>query len=681
MNAYIWRTAAGSNKFVCSYTGSDWYGNGTQAKPYKSLTKAYNSGSATATIICRGIFNDNLIGAHNSQINADYFGAAIWDGQGTNNIYAFYHQNMIFINSGPAAGYVGVGTAVYATGVGGANYVGGLAGSPALVYNCQLYWAIVGGNASVKYVVYASIPASTNFLVSLGSFTQNQNITIHGIPKASMRKSITTASVKGPNLLYSLISETAIYLDQYGTFTKCMFAADCTFWETNTEFIPTGATDADKMASIVAKVATLGTVKLVLTDCKYTSETAADLFNNAAKLDFTLKPGCDAIEDLDAYNGITYYGALKPALNVPIMDDSSGVAGTWDENTCTGDITVSSNAINFNAAGTNALSEIYSKVVAINPQTTVLDGLKALFLPVFNQKLYMDDRILVDNTHITAGATLAIGQYIVKLHAIVYGAATINIDEILVVTSAGTSFSFEGGDTTAYVLAINDPNVWNPVYVRQQNVIYATVAVGGALQSGGVYLNYGNENITYRTRTIAPGESFLAVNSSDTFSGTAGYLIGIVFNDSRVPVTEWMPLLSYMNGIGIGGTLTPVDGFWNLVNGGAQVYTTVTGFGTVTTNGTTTLTGVGTTFLTTFKAGDTITVAGETARIVATVASDTSLTSTVAFSTSASAKAYTHNRVASSGSPEAYSQYNTYARQLMNKQYLQFKVMLRKYDV
>lgn len=677
MNAYIWRTAAGSNKFVCSYTGSDWYGNGTQAKPYKSLTKAYNSGSATATIICRGIFNDNLIGAHNSSINADYFGAAVWDGQGTNNIYAFYHQNMIFINGGAAAGYVGVGGAAT---VGLAHYVVGLAGSPALVYNCQLYWAVVGGNA-IKYAVYASIPASTDFLVSLGSYSQNQNITIHGIPKASMRKSITTQTVKGPNLIYSLISATAIYLDQYGTFNKCLFAADCTFWETDTEFIPTGATDADKMASIVAKVATLGTVKLVLTNCKYTSETAADLFNNVAKLDFSLKPGCDAIEDLDVLNQITYYGAVKPALNVPIMDDSSGEAGTWDENTATGDITVSSNVINFNAAGTNALSEIYSKVVAINPLTTVLDGLKALFLPVFNQKLYMDDRILVDNTHITAGATLAIGQYIVKLHAIVYGAATINIDEILVVASAGTSFSFEGGDTTAYVLAINDPNVWNPVYVRQQNVIYATVAVGGSLQSGGVYLNYGNENITYRTRTIAPGESFMAVNSSDTFTGTAGYLIGIIFNDSRVPVSEWMSLLTYMNGIGTTGTLTAVDGFWNLVNGGAQVYTTVTGFGTVTTNKTTSLSGVGTTFLTTFKAGDTITVSGETARIVDTVSSDTSLTVTVAFSNTASAKSYTHNRVASSGSPEAYAQYATYARQLMNKQYLQFKIMLRKYDV
>ena len=681
MNAYIWRTAAGSNKFVCSYTGSDWYGNGTQAKPYKSLTKAYNSGSPTAPIVCRGIFNDNLVGAHNSSINGDYFGAAVWDGQGTNNIYAFGHSNMIFINGGSAAGYVGVGFANAAINVGAAFSVYGLAGSPALVYNCQLYWAVVGGNAGVKYIVYASIPASTDYLVSLGSQGLNQNITIHGIAKASMRKSITTATVKGPYLKYSLIAATAIYLDQYGTFDTCLFSADCTFWETDTEFTPTGATDADKMASIVAKVATLGTVKLILTNCKYTSETSAELFNNVAKLDFSLKPGCDAIEDLDVLNKITYYGAVKPALNVPIMDDSSGEAGTWDENTATGDITVSSNVINFNAAGTNALSEIYSKVVAINPLTTVLDGLKALFLPVFNQKLYMDDRILVDNTHIAAGVTLAIGQYIVKNHAIVYGGVTINIDEILVVASAGTSYSNEGGDTTAYVLSINDPNVWNPVYVRMQNVIYATVAVGGALQSGGVYLNYGNENITYRTSTIAPGESFMAVNSSDSFTGTAGYLIGIMFNDSRVPVSEWLPLLTYMNGIGPAGTLTAVDGFWNLVNGGAQVYTTVTGFGTVTTNGTTALTGVGTTFLTTFKAGDTIIVAGETARIVATVPSNTSLTTTVAFSTSGAGKTYTHYRVATGGTPESYAQYASYARQLMNKQYLQFKIMLRKYDV
>jgi len=67
-----------------------------------------------------------------------------------------------------------------------------------------------------------------------------------------------------------------------------------------------------------------------------------------------------------------------------------------------------------------------------------------------------------------------------------------------------------------------------------------------------------------------------------------------------------------------------------------------TGIGTVETDGTTTLTGTNTVFERAFVVGDTITVAGETDRIIATIVSDTELTVTVAFSTSLSGLAFTH---------------------------------------
>jgi hypothetical protein len=57
--------------------------------------------------------------------------------------------------------------------------------------------------------------------------------------------------------------------------------------------------------------------------------------------------------------------------------------------------------------------------------------------------------------------------------------------------------------------------------------------------------------------------------------------------------------------------------------------------GTVSTNGTTTLTGVGTAFLTSFNIGDTISVTGETSRIISNIIDDSTLTVSVAFSTSA----------------------------------------------
>ena len=63
--------------------------------------------------------------------------------------------------------------------------------------------------------------------------------------------------------------------------------------------------------------------------------------------------------------------------------------------------------------------------------------------------------------------------------------------------------------------------------------------------------------------------------------------------------------------------------------------------GTVTTNGTTALTGDSSaSFLSQVKAGDSIKVQGETSRIVGAVTSDTALTVTVAFSTSLGSLTY-----------------------------------------
>lgn len=70
--------------------------------------------------------------------------------------------------------------------------------------------------------------------------------------------------------------------------------------------------------------------------------------------------------------------------------------------------------------------------------------------------------------------------------------------------------------------------------------------------------------------------------------------------------------------------------------------------GTVATTGTTALTGTSTKF-TDYQAGDTITVDGETSRIISTITSDTALTVTVAFSNTASSKTFTHKSIVATG--------------------------------
>ena len=66
--------------------------------------------------------------------------------------------------------------------------------------------------------------------------------------------------------------------------------------------------------------------------------------------------------------------------------------------------------------------------------------------------------------------------------------------------------------------------------------------------------------------------------------------------------------------------------------------------GTVTTAGSTTLTGTGT-FFTDYLVGDKITVNGETERTIDTITSDTVLTVTVAFTTTASSLAFTRSTI------------------------------------
>jgi hypothetical protein len=72
---------------------------------------------------------------------------------------------------------------------------------------------------------------------------------------------------------------------------------------------------------------------------------------------------------------------------------------------------------------------------------------------------------------------------------------------------------------------------------------------------------------------------------------------------------------------------------------GAPVGTTI-GAGTITTNGTTAIVGVGTAFLSAIAVGDVIFIAGETARVVTVVTDDTHLTLSVAAATNTAGNAY-----------------------------------------
>ena len=826
-SAYIWRTAAGTNKFVCSYTGSDLLGTGTQSNPYKTLTKAFYTGAQNLNIVCRGIFNDSLNSGNsvNIYISGDYIGAAIWDGQGISILSQYQHTNMIIINEqissiNSASGGYGVGFGYISQNM--VNNIGnamGIGGDVNIIDNSLLFGCKIVGALNNNNNVYSRI-GMTTYRVSLSGgplIGSSSNCTIYAIPKIRMARSDSSGYYY--SAFFGLYSQAAIYLDQTATFIKCLFSSDCTFWGTSDiQFIPyrstalvngdidasvvtipyntesnpslptagivtigseqlsytgkseialTGCTrgingtsssahlsgtiiKSDEMASIVAKVASMSGTKITLTDCKYanqpatlitntrinlydsavnweyvtfgngttfyesagtqfmptgttdslkmdsivakantlspkcsflscryTTEETIQLFNDARNLDFTLNPlSAGMLSYVDAtFPTQKFYGAMKPALKVPIMNNSDGFPATWDEHTVDagGLISVANNEIHFNEASTQASGQISTKVIEINTTTTVLDGLKAMFFPVFNtavevegtvyytanqlpigkyivkgfplsyqrdaggttvtygvgdkfyvirtgsnftdlngnvasvaslsnstQKFYMDDRNMVNGTvaqRILAGTALVSGnRYIVGGNRVLYGSNTIAVGEILL--ASGTTGFMNLDSTTAYLMLVNDPNIWNPVHVRMVNGCTLLTA-GASLTAGNVCLNTGAVNVYYQGRTIVPKESFTVQTTGQTFSGDAGYAVGLVFSGAET----WIPALAF-------------DDFWNMTNGGTQVYHT-------DSNG--------------------------------------------------------NVRAASAGNPSAYAITGN-VKNLISKQYIQFKIMLRQYD-
>ena len=390
-------------------------------------------------------------------------------------------------------------------------------------------------------------------------------------------------------------------------YTGCLFAADAKWYYltaengnagTVTELAITGTTSAERQVSLLAalnakyeedNVATAQRLIPVFNNCLFSSQTAAEIFNNPDKQDFTLRPNGDGV-----INDSTYYGAFPPALNVPIMSDSTGVAGTWDELTASGCIAVENNAICIDETSESMSGEILSKIVTINPATYQLNGIFAnamdkftdyyaylnrenIFaadykagetLPVgkyiakgsvsYNGTTYTDGAAVVvsadsttfsavtDNASLRtnnvyeAGDILPIGRYYVK-GAVIYQETNISNNSILVVSENNTTFAND--NYTSTLIAIEQPNRQDVIYCRCRSTVYVKIKAADGLQRGGIYLNIGTKNITYHGRTYKPGESFVAKYTGETFScsGDADYEVGVMFDDSRVPTSEWVP--------------------------------------------------------------------------------------------------------------------------------------------
>ena len=580
--AMKWRTGPSgtegtATRYVDSATGSDYFGDGTRANPYQSIGKAYRvTSTKPSKIVCRGRFSEMLAdGNHACEICGDYYGAATFDGAGYYVLYGFTHNNLIIVNTGVGTydlavysgseAFAGVGRANGLSNVGGANNVGGVAGASVLMDRCSLYWGCIGGTTAVRYVGVSRPRHNGTYRISLGSYGSCVGLghgTLYDCDIADRAKHFTQGT---STIVSTIFAKFGMIANDSGVvYTGCLFAADCKWYylsgshgSTGTvrEIVITGSTSAERQASLTVgltaiydelEIASGSRVFPTFNDCKFSTQTSAQIFNNPTAQDFTLKTDGDGV-----INDSTYYGAFPPAINVPILDDSTGVPGSWDELSASGCVTVDDDAICLDETSQSMSGEILSKIVKINPGSYQLNGIFAAFMSKFsdyfaylNKNDVMKANASTPAVTYSAGDTLPIGRYKVK-GAVIYQDVNFANNSIIVVTAEGTTFAND--NYTSVLQEIVQPNIQDVIYVRCRSTIYAKIKSSDGLQRGATYLNFGNKSITYRNRAYSPGESFVAVNTTDTFtcSGDADYEIGVMFDDTRVPSSEWVPAQNF----------------------------------------------------------------------------------------------------------------------------------------
>ncbi len=567
-----WRTAPTGTEgtttvYVDSRFGSDLFGIGTREKPYQSLGKAYRVTTTRPNkIICRGRFSEMLAdGNHACEISGDYYGAATFDGAGYYILYGFAHNKFIIVNTGlSTSGFsvhtgslalAGVGCAHDVSSVGGAAVVHGVAGSSVMIDRASLYHGCIGGNTAYNYVGVSRPRRNASYRLWIGgngSGVVINHSTVYGAEIEDRSKNLA-----GTNYIKTCASTifanfAMIANDIKVNYSDCLFAADARWYYLTSSHGGTGTvielplegeTSLERQASLLEQlnakydeyeIAESSRYIPTFTNCIFSTQTSEEIFNNPSKQDFTLREGSDAI-----LSDIAYIGAFPPALNIPILDDSTGIVGSWDELSASGCIAVVDNTICLDESSTSMSGEILSKIVKINPANCQLNGIFAPCIDKFTDYYAYLNRQTITGASYSAGDELPTGVYIVK-GSVIYQGNNISNNSILVVSENNTTFADD--NYTSTLLEVAHPNTMDAVYIRARSTIYAKITASDGLQRGGIYLNIGDKDITYHGRRYVPGESFVAKNNTETFScDDAEYEIAIMFDDTRVPTSEWVP--------------------------------------------------------------------------------------------------------------------------------------------
>lgn len=559
--------------YADAFLGNDITGNGTMQKPFRTLEQCRKS--MDRDIVCRGKFCENVTkGNHCRMIYGDYWGAAVYDGDGKYDLAGYGLCNMIVRNtkSGNATtGYadntsvVGVGRALFNAYVGNANYVYGVAGSYVLLEHVKLYMGCIGGTSAVNGVVYTDIIHNSSYKVN---YTNNnnsraKNCTVYNLPSTRVMKSVLNGNYTSYFFRW-LFGKAAVVVNNghYIRFEQCCFANDVEYVLMNgngysatptviNEFLDDyEGNDIGEKITAYLKANGVTTYLPVFDGCTWADCDSYGLMNDPDNLDFTLKIGCDA----DMGDGF-YIGAMPPALRVPIYDGTTdgveGVYGSdgkpacWDNRTAVGCVKVGASKIYLDADSPSLEGSLMSKVIRINPlkfQGTALYSFGGAGmedrLVVMNEDTIIND----DATRYYAGDTVPTGVYYVHGGAIHFlNSEAICASNSCVVVSETERFEVSDIEVQTDVPAlipIREPNMQDVVYVRCRTSVYATVKPGARLYGDVLYFNRGTKAITFNNRTIAPGESFYGRNDTSYECDDPDYEVAVIFDD-RTDVAEY----------------------------------------------------------------------------------------------------------------------------------------------
>lgn len=555
-NTLYWRTSNGGT-YVDSFIGDDYNGDGTAQNPYQSLGRAWRgSSNKPNTITCRGYFAEDMAdGNHAATIQGDYYGAAVFDGLSTYMLYGFRHTKMIIKNL-PLSGDFSVNTRADLAGVGSANhadsasnadvsfnyYVYGLSGPSCFVQNSPVYIGCIGGYDNNHYEIYDTPKyMSTSYKLYFGG--RMAHSTVYNVALADrINNSNRGLSYHRPDHRYNIYAKCDFWINEKMTFNNCYFTSDCNFYKSDGTKIEMSGTQEERLATIQAMQAQITSgEKTTFNSCVFGTKTAEETFNNPTHGDFTLKLTAEAFY-YDRDNKQQYYGALQPSINIPILANSDGIPQTWDEHSISGILGIKDNSIYLNEDATFTKGEILSKIIKLDVNSYYVNAIWGLFeakLPTFG--VLANTRKFIESTY-NPGEILPIGRYKVN-GSIIYKEANYTNGIIINVKDSGTTYTVADDNTGAGTLSLlHDVNIEDAIYVRCSNAIYRTIKASEGLQKGATYYNNGPLPITYANRTIAPGESFIATNSTDTFTApNTDYKIAIMFDDTRVPSFEWIP--------------------------------------------------------------------------------------------------------------------------------------------